>query len=292
MHRTLNTRQIPSHVAVEIRTILQNQSKIESDDPLLSDDTSELTKKGISVLATATDLPDDDPLGAALVADRSYYLDLLNPELLTPSESICAGERLVRVDTRFVAGLIRAADESPDVGFVMRALELIERLDQSGAAAQWIRRQTGHSDVNIRSKAVKILAKLHANLSVIEKQLDSADARVRANALEGMWGGNSARHRQLLDRAARDPDHRVATNGLYGLYLAHAPGITERMARVAQSPSPQERAAVAWAMGRTGDSKFADELNRLAADPEACVRDSAVRALAGLREAENANSSE
>jgi HEAT repeat protein len=90
----------------------------------------------------------------------------------------------------------------------------------------------------------------------------------------------------MLDRATKDPHHRVAVNGLYGLYVAQVTGTAERMIQVAHSPSAQHRAAIAWAMGKTKSDEFTPELEKLADDGDDCVRSSATRALAQVRSAE------
>jgi HEAT repeat protein len=207
------------------------------------------------------------------------YPHLLDVDSITLEECLRAARTLAQSDTWSIASLIRAADERTDSKATMRALEIVDGLGQAGVAAQWIRRLTADSDPNVRSKAVKILSTLHVNLSLIEKQLESKDPRVRANAVEGLWGENSLRHTRLLERAAKDPHHRVAANGLYGLYVAKIEGTAGRMIRMANSSSPDLRAAIAWAMGRTGSHEFTSELEKLAADGEESVRLSATRAL-------------
>lgn len=274
-------------MAGALRTALRNYSEVGIEESIPEDGTDlpNLTRKGILTLARQTASPDMETLARAVIAVRGYSRHLLDLELSELDECLRAAATLSQHDTSFIAGLVRSADELQGSKSTMRALEILDGLGQSGVAAQWIRRMTADADASLRSKAVKILSKLYVNLSLIERQFESEDARVRANAVEGLWGEKSQRHVQLLERAAKDPHHRVAGNGLYGLYLAGSAGIGERMIQAANSSSPQHRAAIAWAMGKTGSPEFVSPLEKLAADSEECVRTSAARALAQLEKA-------
>jgi hypothetical protein len=238
-----------------------------------------IARSGVILLGRKPEFPEREMMGMLLAADQRYYRHLIEPELLSAEHCYIAAATLCHADTAFVVGLIRAADDAIDLNSVMRAIEIIEKVDKTMVAAQWIRRQTGHADPLIRSKAVKMLSRVHVNLLFIERQLGSKDARVRANAVEGLWGVSSHGSRQLLEKAAADEHHRVAANGLIGLCLADAPGAVQRMIQAANAESPQLRAAVAWAMGQTGRAEFTDEIKKLAEDEEAVVRECAARVI-------------
>jgi hypothetical protein len=238
-----------------------------------------LARSCVVLLARKAELPEREALAVSLAADQRYYRYLIDARLLSPAECLTAAGTLCGVDTAFVPCLIRAADDAAEFDAVMRTLDIVERLDKSAVAAQWIRRQAGHADPTVRSKAVKILSRLHVNLLFIERQLTSRDPRVRANAVEGLWGVSSHGSRQLLEKAASDGHHRVAANGLVGLCLADAPGAIQKMIHAARAESPELRAATAWAMGQTGRKEFYEELDKLASDAEANVRDCAARAI-------------
>jgi hypothetical protein len=274
---------ISSRHADRISAILLQHPDIDPQVPRIAENTDAdlLARLGITLLGRKAEFPEREALAASLAADQRYYRHLIDVRLLSPEECLTAAATLSQVDTAFVPGLVRAADDAGEFDSVMRTLDVAERLDKSVVAAQWIRRQTGHADPTVRSKAVKMLSRLHVNLLFIERQLGSRDPRVRANAVEGLWGVNSHGSRQLLEKAASDAHHRVAANGLVGLCLADAPGAVHRMIEAARADSPQLRAATAWAMGHTGRAEFYDELQKLAADAEATVRECAVRAISG-----------
>jgi HEAT repeat protein len=242
-----------------------------------------LAKSALVLLATKPDLPERDSLAASLAAEQRYYGYLIDVDLLSLDQSVSAAAALCRADQGFLAGLFRTAGAAAKPATVMRALELIDRLQKAVVAAQWIRRTTEHPDPIVRSKAVKILSCLHVNVAFIEKQLGSKDARVRANAVEALWGVNTPTSRQLLERAANDPHQRVMANGLLGLSHLGIPGITRRIVQAAKTNSPELRRALAWLMGQTEGEQFEEELKRLAADPEETVKEQATRSLNGRK---------
>src|SRR5687768_16753029 len=192
-----------------ITAILAQNTDVDLGFPNLGEnaDADAVARSGVILLGRKPDFTDRDGLAVSLAGDQRYYRHLIDARLLSPNEALAAAATLCRVDTAFVAGLIRAADDAGEFDSVMRTLDIAERLDKSAVAAQWIRRQTGHADPTVRSKAVKILSRLHVNLLFIERQLASRDPRVRANAVEGLWGVSSHGSRQLLERAASDAHH-------------------------------------------------------------------------------------
>jgi hypothetical protein len=269
-----------SRIAAALRHVLEPVPASDDNGPnqsAESNDVPALTRRAVTLLGKQRDASLEEALARAIIGNREYY-HLLLREGSTADENIMrAAEVLARLDSDFTAGLLRAADST--AGATGRALHVIDRLGRTAVAAQWVRRMTDHPDPNVRSKAVKMLTCLHVNIPLIERQLENGDARVRANAVEALWGQHSHRHRRLLEKAALDPHHRVSANALLGLFQANALGIVERIVRSAGSGSPQHRAAIAWTMGATGRLEFVSELEILKQDAEECVRSAAARAL-------------
>ena len=58
-------------------------------------------------------------------------------------------------------------------------------------------------------KVARMAGRLLRNLRWLEMRLSDPDPRVRANAVESLWGVNSPEARSLFLTAARDPHHRV-----------------------------------------------------------------------------------
>lgn len=109
------------------------------------------------------------------------------------------------------------------------------------------------------------------------------DPRVRANAIESLWGVNSPNARELLTFAASDANNRVVGNALLGLYYLGEPAVLADLVKLSVHESELFRASAAWVMGETGDPRFSDALRRMISDPDTLVRKRAFTALAQLK---------
>ena len=166
--------------------------------------------RDLQYLARVSPAPAQPRVAASLVQGQQYYRHLINPALLTAEESVAAARQLWSADAKFLAGIVDAANKQHDRLHVTRALHIVKVLAKTNLAAHWVRRMTEHPDCFIRSMAVGMLCKAHVNPQLIEKQMGSKDARVRANAVEALWGSVSFNSKRLLERAAVDPHHRVS----------------------------------------------------------------------------------
>jgi hypothetical protein len=115
------------------------------------------------------------------------------------------------------------------------------------------------------------------------QRLREADGRVRANAVESIWGLETDEARDLFMLAAQDEVPRVALNGAIGLYLCGCTESLELLMGFAGYQNERFRNSTAWAMGKLQDPRFQPVLTQLARDPDAAVRSSAIRALRRIR---------
>jgi HEAT repeat protein len=118
-----------------------------------------------------------------------------------------------------------------------------------------------------------------------ERQLQRSDPRVRANAIEGLWGLDSPEAVLLLESLAKDGHNRVAGNALVGLHVTGKADITEEIERLSKAENATFRSTAAWMMGRIGNAGFLEPLGRLRRDENAVVRGAALRAMIEIRRA-------
>jgi len=141
----------------------------------------------------------------------------------------------------------------------------------------------------LRSKAVLMIGRSGRSLNWIKKSLQESDTRVRANAIEAVWGIDTPEARELLVWAARDGNNRVVGNALLGLYRLGESSSVADLVKMAAHDSPAFRRTAAWAMGETGDSRFTEVLGRMIGDASSQVRKNAFeevrRVRAGLAQA-------
>src|ERR1035437_10930718 len=103
-------------------------------------------------------------------------------------------------------------------------------------------------------------------------RLGESDPRVRANAIESLWGVDSPEARTLLNFAANDANTRVVGNALLGLYYLGESSVLADVVKLAAHDSALSRSSAAWVMGVAGDPRFAETLRRMISDPDAVVR--------------------
>lgn len=228
-----------------------------------------------------------------LAAQSGYVALLFDPEFLSLAEA----RRVIAVmrvsDEQFARKLSRVMEEITAAPALVRALTLIEDIEDYSAFYPRLCTLTWHPDNFIRSKAVLALCRVRPNRSLIDRQLESPDARVRANAVEALWYAPQGSAVRVFQEALGDKNHRVVVNALVGLYHHKDESYYDKMVALAEHPEPRFRAALAWALGRIPEDKLLPILQKLAADSSPEVQSRAASSLA-LRMQSNpvANSAE
>lgn len=212
-----------------------------------------------------------------------YLPFLLDEEILSVSEAAHVAGIFRQSDPQFFVSLCRLTeDPQSDWKQVARALVLASSLGDPNVLIPWLRSLTRHPNERIRSKAVKGLCEIRSNTALIERQLQSDDPRMRANSIEAIWNSDNPDAEALFRLALSDPHHRVVANALVGLYYKNDPTALEKMIELTKHPSPDFRAAMAWALGHIGDAKGRSALEGLTSDPVLRIRVRATRTLAAL----------
>ena len=146
-------------------------------------------------------------------------------------------------------------------------------------------------DPRVRSKAATLYGRTSHNADWVRSRLGESDPRVRANAVESLWGEDSDSARAVLKEASRDRHHRVAANAWIGLYRAGVRDAVENIRKMAASEDPLARSAAAFAMGRTGHAEFKSILEEMLKDSSPHARSQALRALIEIRKSLRARAS-
>jgi hypothetical protein len=137
----------------------------------------------------------------------------------------------------------------------------------------------------LQSKAVLMIGRANHSVKWLRKRLEDPDARIRANALEALWGVDTEESREILRKTAQDAHNRVAGNALLGLYLLGDTSSILEILKLAEHESRNFRATAAWIMGRTEDPRFTKALARLMGETATEVRARAFSALGLVRSA-------
>ncbi|MBV8551324.1 MAG: hypothetical protein JOY54_08495 [Acidobacteriaceae bacterium] len=241
---------------------------------------AEVARTCVRYLGTRELNPAAREMLAWLTFRPEYVPHLLDPELLSSEEARRAAVTLREADPRFFARILAFLEtHTENAELAKQAIELLEELKDFGILLPWLRALTQHTDRTIRSKAVKVICTVMPNQDMIARQLESADARVRANAIEALWHVQNSEAISILQHALSDAHHRVVANALLGLFYHRDECWLDGMTRLASHPSAMSRAAAAWALGETRDSRVIGQLQTLAKDPAPQVRKRAQRIL-------------
>lgn len=160
-----------------------------------------------------------------------------------------------------------AARLAPAVG---RSLQTVSgeprqlKPEEESLLAEWLRLAAsaadrllgGSGDRRLRSRLALSWGCLVRLAAGGEAWLEDGDSRVRANAVESLWGGSDEQAAAIFTRKLDDPHQRVAANAAVGLYLAGRSESVTALWKMSKHDDPAFRTAAAWAMGRTGDARF------------------------------------
>lgn len=224
-----------------------------------------------------------------LLESPNLIESLLDERQLSLEQAIAMVRNLAPVEPLLDVQIMKAvlARSGADVAAVKapaasRALQLVASFSNGARLTAYLVRFLRHPNAEVRSKAVLLLGRANLNLSRVRNFLSSCDGRVRANAVETLWGRQEPDVRAVLWEAAKDTHGRVAVNALLGLCKAGDREAPLRLEKLAGSPDPVLRSGAAWAMGETGNRDFVPVLQMLAQDPDPKVRAMTAKSLEQL----------
>ncbi|MEO8597582.1 MAG: HEAT repeat domain-containing protein [Candidatus Solibacter sp.] len=244
----------------------------------------------VSILRKAGESRGVQHLIAILAANGMLVRAICNPDF-SRDEALALGRTARRVDPMVDVALARhLADSALDSSQVEvadsgRLMDILCEMADAGRIMPSLMRLMRHPDPNLRSKAVKMIGRGSHSIKWVMGRLSENDARVRANAVESVWGVDTPEARALLHFAASDASNRVAGNALLGLYYLGDSGMLPEIVKLASHESPLFRATAAWVMGETADPRFTEALRRLISESDPTVRKRAFASLAQLKAA-------
>ena len=216
-----------------------------------------------------------------LLVSRGRLFDMLRRRSLTRDEAVEVARTAIRIDPKADLDLARRlAAEAPTLSSsaATRLLDVLGEVSDGKRLLPSLLLLLRASDARVRSKVVLMMARTNRSVDWARKRLADPDPRMRASAVEGLWGNPSGDALDLLKSAARDANNRVAANALYALYELDDEWTIAELLRMGNSDVPMFRASAAWAMGETADPRFAGALERMKDDPKDIVRRRAIAA--------------
>jgi len=224
----------------------------------------------------------------------TLFTQLSNPANFTRDQATTLARRLMLVDSaldiRFARQLPARNGNVKDTlegAAAERALDILDEISPRNRLVPVLSHLTRHPNQKIASKATLIIGKRVSGVAfAIRLMAEETDPRVRANALEAVWGNDSGPVKELFWKHVDDSYHRVAGNAIVGLYLAGEEKVNAVVSKLALDPRQEFRMMAAWTMGRIGNTDFVPTLTPLLKDQDPAVRRAALRSLQNIRNIE------
>jgi HEAT repeat protein len=235
---------------------------------LLESRALEFTKHALELLKTV-------PMGPG----SNYILTLLlrDPTILQKLDP--------RFDARIVKQMTSTASRADQLepATAERLLDLMSAFSDSSRTLPVLAELLKHPSPRIRSKAVLLMGRARGDAKLPNSHVREKDARVRANAIEALWGDTSPEARSILTAATTDPDNRAVANAAIGLYKLDDTHSIALVLDMSEHSSPVFRCSAVWVMSETEDPRFLKTLAKLIGDADPRVRNLAFHAVAKIR---------
>lgn len=256
---------------------------------LLDDDRDAFLSNVVGILKSDTDSRAVQYLLILLASENLLYDALCDPAL-NLDQALAVARLAARanpmVDVGVARRLAEAAVSDPEassLGDAGRILQILGEISDGTRIQPSLMRLLRNANPYLRSKAVLMIGRGSHSVQWVRRRQGEADARVRANAVEALWGVDTAEARALLRFAASDGNNRVASNALLGLYWLGDCTVISELVKMAGHAASSFRLSAAWAMGKTGDQRFSEVVGRMLADSNARVRKRAFAAVSQIK---------
>lgn len=230
------------------------------------------------------DRPGNSFLVAFLMAKDLLVRPLVEPGLLTVEEAAEVLKVAKVADPAFDVTLLQKVSEMHSLTAFLRTLEVLMLGAPTSRLAAMLAQVMRDGDLYLKSKAALLLGRLHQKAGWVERQLSHSDARVRANAVESLWGERSADAQKVFREALKDEHQRTVGNALVGLYRAGDPAAIARSIEMAKVERGPFVVTALWAMGYLGDPRFLPWLTEAMGRLEATIRPSVFQTIRRIRQ--------
>ena len=229
-------------------------------------------------------------LALLVLRQDSLLRQLTSPAFSTREHAVNLFRRFLEVDplsdVRLAQMLPGRNTHSPEIlnGVQSaRALDILDATSRGRRLLPILGHLPENGDPVISAKATLFVGRRVLSPEWTARQMSRSNQRVRANAIEALWGLKSPAAIQLFEDHAGDSNNRVAGNALVGLHAAGQPGAVDAIIEKSEAANHLLRTTAAWAMGKIGGDQFYHRLAGLVRDEHPDVRSTAVRSIAGMR---------
>jgi hypothetical protein len=231
-------------------------------------------------------------LGLLLLRQDSLLDRIANPQANTRAGAVSLFRRFLVMESSFDVRMARRLPSrgtscgqlgSFDGPRSARALDILDDVSEGRRLLPILGHLPDSHEPRISSRATLFIGKRVRSAEWTARQLGRADPRVRANAVEALWGVKTEPVLALFRECVLDKQNRVAGNGLVGLHIGGQQDATGRIVDMSRDDEPGRRLTAAWAMGRLAADSFAARLTEMIRDGDSDVRGMALKALMLIR---------
>lgn len=190
--------------------------------------------------------------------------------------------RRLRSDLRDFAIGARSRLASRSLEDRSRAVRLVSALGLAGEFTHELAALSGDEDATIRATVMTALATAGGAIArrILERALLDADARVVANAVEGLDRLGMTRRVELFLPLLEHADNRVRAGAVRALLHRRRPEAARTLVQMLCDPRRTHRTSAIWLFERMRLMTIADRIRDIAAgDPDGAVRRAATAAL-------------
>jgi hypothetical protein len=257
---------------------------------LFVNDSEGFRMNSIRLLKSGVDGPGSKYLATLLFQHSTLVDQICDPEHFTREEAFALAKQVARVEPLLDTKLARLLPTAHGGGKQLtpatqdRVLEVLDAVSEGTRIVPMLAHLVHDKNARLRSKAALIIGRRLQNARWAEKHLQEMDPRVRANAVEALWGSDSAGVKDILWQATRDENNRVVGNAALGIYNLLDPSVVPLCLEMAKDRRPEFRATAVWLMGQTSDARFLPAAMRLVVDRDTEVRNNALKAIARIKQ--------
>lgn len=264
---------------------------------VLQRDRNRFFEAALPIIREAQDSQGLNSLLTLLLSEGMLTDALCDPSMFTLDEACAIARRLKRVDPQFDVRLLRSQLRNngkttalelhaiADNATGIRMLDVLAAVSDGARILPTVAQLLNHPNSYVRSKAALLVGRSNKNHKWVQERLEESDARVRANAVESLWGADTEGSLAVFRAALADADNRVVGNALLGLYRLGDLSSISTVIEMLLHPDPEFQSTAVWVMGETGDPRFSPTLAQIIASPSTQLRGAALRSMAKLRKA-------
>lgn len=237
----------------------------------------------------------DDTSSRRCLLDLMLKADLLpacDPGLMEIEEEVAVTRELLDLepllDMKLAQRLSTATIQSVSDETIQRVLVLLNSIPENARVLPMLVKLLRHPNPNVRSKAVLVIGRIGQAPQVMGGLLSESDPRIRANAIEALWGMDSTKARMVLREAASDANNRVVGNALLGLYRLGETSAIPGILQMAAHAGAEFRTTAVWVMEQTGSPRFLPALAQMVRESDPKARAGVFRAITKLKRAATA----